>query len=142
MHSAVARRSRRALGRLKPAPAPEEMPFAAILVMCDPYQWYEAVQARGARSTATRVHVAYRRLVLQVACDVLCSHSPLTLHYDAAASPPMPIHFSNPDFLSKFEHPYPRFAQARRGTRQRGTWHAGEIGGTRQRCLLSLMAMI
>ena len=24
---------------------------------------------------------------------------------------PMPIHFSNPDFLSKFEHPYPRFAQ-------------------------------
>ena len=23
----------------------------------------------------------------------------------------MPIHFSNPDFLSKFEHPYPRFAQ-------------------------------
>ena len=23
----------------------------------------------------------------------------------------MPIHFSNPDFLSKFEHPFPRFAQ-------------------------------
>jgi len=68
--------------------APEE-PFASILVMCDPYEWYEAVQ---------------------VSIDVLCSPTPLKLSFDAAA-PPMPIHFSNPDFLSKFEHPHPRFAQ-------------------------------
>ncbi len=47
---------------------------------------------------------------LQASIDVLCSPTPLTLEYDAAA-PPMPIHFSNPDFLSKFEHPFPRFAQ-------------------------------
>jgi len=72
-----------------PKPADVEEPFAAILVMCDPYEWYEAVQ---------------------VATDVLCSPTPLTLQYDTAAEA-MPIHFSNPDFLSKFEHPYPRFAQ-------------------------------
>jgi len=64
-------------------------PFAAVLVMCDPYQWYEACQ---------------------VSIDVLCSPTPLKLEYDPQAEP-MPIHFSNPDFLSKFEHPYPRFAQ-------------------------------
>jgi HAD superfamily hydrolase (TIGR01456 family) len=69
--------------------AAEEEPFAAILVFCDPYEWYEA---------------------MQVSIDVLCSPTPLSLQYDANA-PPMPIHFSNPDFLSKFEHPYPRFAQ-------------------------------
>ena len=43
-------------------------------------------------------------------CYVLCSPTPLTLQFDAQA-PAMPIHFSNPDFLSKFEHPFPRFAQ-------------------------------
>ena len=61
-----------------------------VLVMCDPYGWYEAAQ---------------------VSIDVLCSSTPLSKEYDPLA-PPMPIHFSNPDFLSKFEHPYPRFAQA------------------------------
>ena len=69
--------------------AGDEVPFAAVLVMCDPYEWYEA---------------------LQVSIDVLCSPTPLTLQFDAQA-PAMPIHFSNPDFLSKFEHPFPRFAQ-------------------------------
>jgi len=67
----------------------KEVPFAAILVMCDPYEWYEAHQA---------------------AVDVLCSPTPLTLEYDAHA-PPMPIHFSNPDVLWKSEHPFPRFGQ-------------------------------
>lgn len=67
----------------------EEEPFAAILVMCDPYEWYEA---------------------LQISIDVLCSPTPLSLQFDPTAAP-MPIHFSNPDFLSKFEHPFPRFAQ-------------------------------
>jgi len=67
----------------------QEVPFAAILVMCDPYEWYEAHQA---------------------AVDVLCSPTPLTLEYDAHA-PPMPIHFSNPDVLWKSEHPFPRFGQ-------------------------------
>ena len=67
----------------------DEVPFAAILVMCDPYEWYEA---------------------LQVSIDVLCSPTPLSLEFDPNAAP-MPIHFSNPDFLSKFEHPFPRFAQ-------------------------------
>ena len=57
--------------------------------MCDPYLWYEAAQ---------------------VSIDVLCSPTPLKLEYDPQAEP-MPIHFSNPDFLSKFEHPFPRFAQ-------------------------------
>lgn len=66
-----------------------EDPFRAILVMCDPYRWYEAIQ---------------------VSVDVLCSPTPLKLEYDPQAEH-MPIHFSNPDFLSKFEHPYPRFAQ-------------------------------
>jgi len=66
-----------------------EVPFAAILVMCDPYEWYEAHQA---------------------AVDVLCSPTPLSLEYDAHA-PPMPIHFSNPDVLWKSEHPFPRFGQ-------------------------------
>jgi len=66
-----------------------EVPFAAILVMCDPYEWYEA---------------------LQISIDVLCSPTPLSLELDTTA-PPMPLHFSNPDFLSKFEHPFPRFAQ-------------------------------
>jgi len=66
-----------------------EEPFAAILVMCDPYEWYEA---------------------LQISIDVLCSPTPLSLEFDPTAAP-MPIHFSNPDFLSKFEHPFPRFAQ-------------------------------
>merc|ERR550514_515197 len=47
---------------------------------------------------------------MQVSIDVLCSPTPLTLEFDPSA-PPMPLHFSNPDFLSKFEHPYPRFAQ-------------------------------
>lgn len=68
-----------------------EEPFAAILVMCDPYEWYEA---------------------LQTSIDVLCSPTPLSLEFDPNAAP-MPIHFSNPDFLSKFEHPFPRFAQVR-----------------------------
>ena len=68
-----------------------EEPFAAILVMCDPYEWYEA---------------------LQISIDVLCSPTPLSLEFDPNAAP-MPIHFSNPDFLSKFEHPFPRFAQVR-----------------------------
>jgi HAD superfamily hydrolase (TIGR01456 family) len=67
----------------------QEDPFAAVLVFCDPYHWYEAIQT---------------------SIDVLLSPTPLSLHFDANA-PPMPIHFSNPDFLSKFEHPYPRFAQ-------------------------------
>jgi len=71
------------------AAAEAESPFAAVLVMCDPYGWYEACQ---------------------VSIDVLCSSTPLSKEYDPLA-PPMPIHFSNPDFLSKFEHPYPRFAQ-------------------------------
>ena len=66
-----------------------ETPFAAILVMCDPYEWYEAHQA---------------------AVDVLCSPTPLSIEYDAHA-PPMPIHFSNPDVLWKSEHPFPRFGQ-------------------------------
>ena len=68
-----------------------EEPFAAILVMCDPYEWYEA---------------------LQISIDVLCSPTPLSLEFDPNAAP-LPIHFSNPDFLSKFEHPFPRFAQVR-----------------------------
>ena len=72
-----------------------EEPFAAILVMCDPYEWYEA---------------------LQISIDVLCSPTPLSLEFDPNAAP-MPIHFSNPDFLSKFEHPYPRFAQVRANVR-------------------------
>jgi HAD superfamily hydrolase (TIGR01456 family) len=67
----------------------EEVPFVAVLVMCDPYEWYEAHQA---------------------AVDVLCSPTPLTVEYDAHA-PPMPIHFSNPDVLWKSEHPFPRFGQ-------------------------------
>ena len=70
------------------AKGPEE-PFVAVLVMCDPYEWYEAHQA---------------------AVDVLCSPTPLTLEYDAHA-PPMPVHFSNPDVLWKSEHPFPRFGQ-------------------------------
>lgn len=77
----------------KPAPKKDknmkEEPFAAVLVFCDPYLWYEA---------------------LQTSIDVLLSPTPLTVEFEANASP-MPIHFSNPDFLSKFEHPYPRFAQ-------------------------------
>ena len=72
-----------------------EEPFAAILVMCDPYEWYEA---------------------LQISIDVLCSPTPLSLEFDPNAAP-MPIHFSNPDFLSKFEHPFPRFAQVRANVR-------------------------
>lgn len=67
----------------------EEVPFVAVLVMCDPYEWYEAHQA---------------------AVDVLCSPTPLTVEYDAHA-PPMPVHFSNPDVLWKSEHPFPRFGQ-------------------------------
>lgn len=74
------------MGRTSPA---AEEPFAAILVMCDPYEWYEAHQA---------------------CVDVLCSPTPLTVEYDTHA-PPMPIHFSNPDVLWKSEHPFPRFGQ-------------------------------
>lgn len=66
-----------------------EKPFEAVLVMCDPYEWYEACQ---------------------VAVDVLCSPTPLTLEFDPHA-PPMPCHFSNPDVLWKSEHPFPRFGQ-------------------------------
>lgn len=68
----------------------DEGSFECVLVMCDPYRWYEA---------------------MQISIDILCSpHTPLTLDYDPAAAP-VPIHFSNPDLLSKFEHPLPRFAQ-------------------------------
>jgi len=66
-----------------------ERPFEAIMVMCDPYEWYEAVQ---------------------VGVDVLCSPTPLTVEFDSTA-PPMPCHFSNPDVLWKAEHPFPRFGQ-------------------------------
>lgn len=66
-----------------------EKPFEAVLVMCDPYEWYEACQ---------------------IAVDVLCSPTPLTLEFDPTA-PPMPCHFSNPDVLWKSEHPFPRFGQ-------------------------------
>ena len=55
-------------------------------------------------------HRVVRSDATQVSIDVLCSPTPLKLEYDPQAAP-MPIHFSNPDFLSKFEHPYPRFAQ-------------------------------
>jgi len=91
-HTAVGNKSTSTMSSPKAGARPEtpkEEPFAAILVFCDPYEWYEAAQ---------------------VATDVLCSPTPLALDYDAQA-PPMPIHFSNPDFLSKFEHPYPRYAQ-------------------------------
>jgi len=87
--SSVAAMSPQKKGDASPAASKTEVPFAAILVMCDPYEWYEA---------------------LQVSIDVLCSPTPLTVEFDPAA-PPMPLHFSNPDFLSKFEHPFPRFAQ-------------------------------
>ena len=65
-----------------PVAAGDEVPFAAVLVMCDPYEWYEA---------------------LQISIDVLCSPTPLSLEFDTTAAA-MPLHFSNPDFLSKFEH--------------------------------------
>ena len=67
----------------------DELPFEAVLVMCDPYEWYEAVQ---------------------VGVDVLCSPTPLTVEFDVTV-PPMPCHFSNPDVLWKSEHPFPRFGQ-------------------------------
>ena len=67
----------------------DEKPFEAILVMCDPYEWFEAVQ---------------------IGVDVLCSPTPLTIEFDQNA-PPMPCHFSNPDVLWKSEHPFPRFGQ-------------------------------
>jgi len=67
----------------------DEKPFEAILVMCDPYEWFEAVQ---------------------IGVDVLCSPTPLTIEFDPTA-PPMPCHFSNPDVLWKAEHPFPRFGQ-------------------------------
>lgn len=57
-HTAVDNKS---AARKSAAPASNdgtEEPFAAILVMCDPYEWYEAVQ---------------------VATDVLCSPTPLAL---------------------------------------------------------------
>lgn len=96
-HTAVANATKSPLGKrtqsqmtLSEAAEKEcKDPFSSILVMCDPYLWYEAIQ---------------------VSVDVLCSPTPLKLEYDPHAAP-MPIHFSNPDFLSKFEHPYPRFAQ-------------------------------
>ena len=88
-HTAVANATL-AKGLSSPRPKDDDGgPFSAVLVMCDPYEWYEA---------------------LQIAVDVLCSPTPLTLELDPNA-PPMPLHFSNPDFLSKFEHPFPRFAQ-------------------------------
>ena len=65
-------------------------PFAAVLVMCDPYHWFEA---------------------LQTVIDLLCSpRRPLELEYDAGAAP-LPVHFSNPDFLWKAQHPFSRFGQ-------------------------------
>jgi len=86
-HTAVAVAS--SLSSPGKASAASEMPFEAVLVMCDPYEWYEAIQ---------------------IAVDVLCSPTPLTLEYDPTA-PPMPCHFSNPDVLWKSEHPFPRFGQ-------------------------------
>ena len=99
------------------SPAVEE-PFAAILVMCDPYEWYEAHQVRrSAHTTQTHTPLFYSLTLSrcstrlsQAAVDVLCSPTPLTVEYDAHA-PPMPIHFSNPDVLWKSEHPFPRFGQ-------------------------------
>jgi len=91
-----------------------EEPFAAILVMCDPYEWYEA---------------------LQISIDVLCSPTPLSLEFDPNAAP-MPIHFSNPDFLSKFEHPFPRFAQVRaRAARVQRACSARAACGARAACV-------
>ena len=99
-HTAVARPT---AGKVDPHPPPPsasscksrgellgkpDVPFAAILVMCDPYEWYEAAQ---------------------VALDVLCSPTPLTDELDLSV--PMPCHFSNPDLLWKSEHPFPRLAQ-------------------------------
>jgi HAD superfamily hydrolase (TIGR01456 family) len=87
-HTAVANKSVEVKTK-DPKSISNEEPFAAVLVFCDPYLWYEA---------------------LQVSIDVLLSPTPLTVEFEPNA-PPMPIHFSNPDFLSKFEHPYPRLAQ-------------------------------
>jgi HAD superfamily hydrolase (TIGR01456 family) len=64
-------------------------PFAAVLVMCDPYEWFEA---------------------LQIIVDILCSPTPANSEYDASV-PPVPVHFSNPDVLWKAQHPYARFGQ-------------------------------
>ena len=49
---------------------------------------------------------------------MLCSPTPLSLEFDTTAAA-MPLHFSNPDFLSKFEHPFPRFAQGAFKVRRR-----------------------
>lgn len=87
-HTAVANKTVASPTKKEKKTEPEE-PFAAILVFCDPYLWYEA---------------------LQVSIDVLLSPTPLSVEFEPNA-PPMPLHFSNPDFLSKFEHPYPRLAQ-------------------------------
>jgi len=80
-HTAVANSS---VASLASADVQDKDPFAAILVMCDPYAWFEA---------------------LQVCVDVLCSPTPIQLEFDPAA-PYMPVHFSNPDVLWKTQHPY------------------------------------
>ncbi|KAJ1454866.1 HAD-like domain-containing protein [Pelagophyceae sp. CCMP2097] len=67
----------------------DEEPFAAVLVFCDPYHWFAA---------------------LQLCVDVLCSPNPLAREFDANAGP-MPVHFSNPDVLWKAQHAYARFGQ-------------------------------
>ncbi len=67
----------------------EAIPFAAILVMCDPYEWFEAIQC---------------------AVDIMCSPRPYKLEYDPSETP-VPVHFSNPDILWKAQHPFPRFGQ-------------------------------
>ena len=74
-HTAVANATKAPLGKktqsqmtlAEAAEREAEDPFAAVLVMCDPYLWYEAIQ---------------------VSVDVLCSPTPLKLEYDPQASPP------------------------------------------------------
>jgi len=88
-HTAVANSADASFNALSEKDLADDDPFCAILVMCDPYSWFEA---------------------LQVCVDVLCSPRPIQLEFDPAA-PPVPVHFSNPDVLWKTQHPFARFGQ-------------------------------
>mmetsp|Transcript_96770 Transcript_96770/g.276410 ORF Transcript_96770/g.276410 Transcript_96770/m.276410 type:complete len:401 (-) Transcript_96770:812-2014(-) len=71
--------------------ATEEQPFDTVVVMTDPHDWFEALQA---------------------AVDVVCAANPNSegvLEFDLGRC--IPIHFSNPDIFWKAEHPQPRFGQ-------------------------------
>lgn len=88
-HTAVANTATPSTKTATTTDTDDGMPFRAILVMCDPWNWFEA---------------------LQCCVDVLCSPVPSKLEYDPAALP-VPVHFSNPDILWKAQHPFPRFGQ-------------------------------